>query len=88
MEWIRTALFELSDDFVGHPLDLRAGEFDHLVAEIVQKRQRIGEQARLLISPQLLLFEKRECLILRLVRLRFSPEAGPVPGRGQPYRHK
>ena len=53
VERIVAADLERLHDLVVHPLDLRLGEVDDADRHVVEERDRVGEQARVLVLPQL-----------------------------------
>ena len=59
IQWLRlkgnpVMILEGAEDLFAHPLDLRLGELDHVVRDIVQKREGKFRETRLLTAPQLI----------------------------------
>ena len=53
MERICVMILECAKDLLAHPLDLRFGKLDHVVRDVVEKRERKLGKTGFLTSPQL-----------------------------------
>ena len=54
MERIGVMIFKGAQDLLAHPLDLRFGEFNHVVGDVVEQGEGKLGKARLLTPPQLI----------------------------------